>query len=350
MRVLIALASVLGLLCSAPAHSDISSILVPSPVTIALSIGKWIYDAKTDEQVYYIQVSATAHSEEEARKQAFRYAVDQAIGSLLVSETKIKNQNIESHDVINYSSGYIHDFKYISKDQNENGTELVIDVWVKRSKIAERIALDSRTESQIQGGRIGEAFRSLEKESKTGDKLLQLVLNDYPHKAYQSNITNLEFVYQDRKPVLLITFDVFWNQEYANSLEEVMQNIGSKAATFSSNYNVYFNRERCILCSNTKFNVDPVRVQKTHDTFHTPMPMIQVKLLDTAENVVHKDCVYYGNLQGQDLNSLWLISRTGFTVNVDRYIQNTLTYHLSGLDIDSLDKVQLSFVRHTSCN
>ena len=349
MRVFVIVVSVLGLLCSTPTHSDISSVLVPSPVTIALSIGKWIYDAKTDEQVYYIQVSATAHSEEEARKQAFRYAVDQAIGSLLVSETKIKNQDIQSHDVINYSSGYIHDFEYISKNQDQNSTELVVDVWVKRSKIAERISLDSTSAAKLEGGRIGEAFRSLEKESKTGDQLLQLVLNDYPHKAYQSNITNLEFVYQDRKPVLLITFDVFWNKEYAESLDEVMQNLGSKAGTFSTNYNVYFNRERCVLCTSTKYNIDPARVRKTHDAFHSPMPVIKVKLLDTAENVVHKDCVYYANLQGQDLNSLWQVGRTGFTVNVDRYIENTLTYHLNGLDIDRLDTVQLSFVRNNNC-
>ncbi len=73
------LAILLG--CSAPAIA-VPSWVIPSPITIAIQVGKWLQS--NDEEVYYVRVQSKGSTEGEARTEAFRLAVDQAVGSLLI--------------------------------------------------------------------------------------------------------------------------------------------------------------------------------------------------------------------------------------------------------------------------
>ena len=109
---------VLGLgIISNPALSAVPDWIIPSPVTIAIQVGQWIlFNDKTDE-LYYIRVQATGNTESQARTEAFRLAVDQAVGSLLVSENVIQNGDVTRRDLINYSSGYVYDFNYVNLHQ-----------------------------------------------------------------------------------------------------------------------------------------------------------------------------------------------------------------------------------------
>ena len=150
MRKLFAI-MVLGLsMFSALTHA-IPSWLIPSPVTIAIQVGQWILSAD-NENLYQIRVQGVGNNMEEARNQAFSYAVDSAVGSLVVTETEISNQELKRHDIINYNSGYVYNFDVIDQSFHNGRVYVLMDVVVRKSDIADRIFGKSSTESEIAGG------------------------------------------------------------------------------------------------------------------------------------------------------------------------------------------------------
>jgi len=343
-----AIALATGLILSAPALSSIPDWLIPSPVSIVVQVGKWMLANDTEEPVYYIRVQSAGSTESEARKEAFRLAVDQAVGSLLVSETSIQDGTLQRHDVINYSSGYIHDFEYVNIHR---GTEVVlqVDVWVKKSKIAERISLDKSAEGNLQGGRIAQAFASIQQQKATSDQLLQAVLDDFPHSAYESQIDSLEYVFEDRTPYLYVHFTAWWSKSYVESLREVLENIGESAGRYDNNFSVGFIKENCVFCSMPKYLIESQQANHMFMSFVSPAPVVRAQLLDTSGKTVHQGCVNFGSLSGDTEDAIWQANGAGVNLYPDRANQEVIRYNLTGIDIDNLDTVKLSFTTQNLC-
>ena len=337
-----------GLILSAPVFSSIPDWLIPTPVTIVLHLGKWMLSEDIDEEVYYIRVQSSGSTESEARKEAFRLAVDQAVGSLLVSETSIQDNTLQSHSVINYSSGYIHDFEYVNIHR---GTEVVlqVDVWVKKSKIAERISLNKSAEGDLQGGRIAQAFKSLQQQKQTSDQLLQTVLDDFPHGAYESHIDSLEYVFEGRTPYLYVHFTTWWSKSYVESLREVLENIGESAGRYDNNFSVGFIKENCVFCSMPKYLIEPQQANHMFMSFVSPSPVVHAQLLDTSGKIVHQGCVNFGSLSGDTQDAIWQGNGVGVNLYPDRANQEVIRYNLTGIDVEKLDTVKLSFTTQNLC-
>ena len=119
---------------------------MPSPISVAITVGQWLM--KDREQVYYLQVRAQGRDEKHARNQAFRLAVEQAIGALVLAETEVRRGNVERNDVISYSSGFVHDFKILEQRTVNGVHEIVVDVWVARSHLADRLLSTIRSRCQ----------------------------------------------------------------------------------------------------------------------------------------------------------------------------------------------------------
>ena len=348
MRKLFAIC-LLGLsLFSALAHA-VPDWIIPSPITLALQIGKAFWTKDSDDEVYYIRVQSRGLTETQARNEAFKLAVDKAVGSLLVSETKIHNGNLNSHEIINYSSGYIHDFEYVNIHR---GQEIVlqVDVWVKKSKIAERISLSNQSQGELQGGRIAESFRSLHHEKRTGDRLIDTILDDYPEKSYDVNITKIEYGYENRLPILTIDFTVTWKNKFVSSFEEILQNIGEEKSYYDSNFSVRVDRANCVFCKEPKFLIDKHQSNHIFRRFLDPWTMVNLQFLATDGGVVHAECVYFPSLHGQVYNnSLWEANGVSVNIYADKRIKNTIKYDLSNIEINKLDTVNISVVRRNFC-
>jgi hypothetical protein len=102
--------------------------LAPNPLTIALTVGKWL--VKDSQKAYYVQVESTASTPAQARTEGLKLAVSQAVGTLVVAESEVRNQQLVRNEIIQYSSGYIQDFKILSESQVGPMSRVVMDVWV----------------------------------------------------------------------------------------------------------------------------------------------------------------------------------------------------------------------------
>jgi hypothetical protein len=121
--------------------------LAPSPLAIILTVGQWLI--KDSQKAYYVQVESTAATAAQARAEGFKLAVSQAVGTLVVTESEVKNQQLVRNEIIQYSSGYIQDFKILSETQVGSMTRIIMDVWVTESKIADRLLNLSKADGVI---------------------------------------------------------------------------------------------------------------------------------------------------------------------------------------------------------
>ena len=157
-----AVASLLVAACMATAAmASPPSWLVPSPLSIVLTVGSWMM--KDQVEVFHVQVQAHGRDETDAREQLFRLAVNQAVGSLLLSHNEVRNGDVVRRDIVNYSAGHIHDFRYLSQESRDGGILIRADVWVRKSRIADRLLNESRAAGRVEGGRIAAQIETFQR-------------------------------------------------------------------------------------------------------------------------------------------------------------------------------------------
>jgi UDP-N-acetylmuramoylalanine-D-glutamate ligase len=96
------------------------SLLTPSPLGIVIAVKTYLKDQK---KVYYIRVESQAQDFEKAKKQAFRLASEQVAGTVVLSESELRNSKLTRDEIITYSSGLIDEYKIV--DRFESLPELV---------------------------------------------------------------------------------------------------------------------------------------------------------------------------------------------------------------------------------
>lgn len=216
------LAVAIALSCSVPAWAQTpamttATVLAPSPLTIGITLAQWIF--KDSKKVYYVEVTARGSSPEQARNEALRMAVERAVGSIVASESEAQNDRLVRNEIISYASGYVEDYRVVRNDF-VNGQYIVsMQVWVSHSSLAKRLLNTSRSSDRVDGERAAVTVTTLQQERQTGDQLLQMVLNDFPKRAF--NIDSdppTVSMDQARNAVLGINFNLKWNYDYLESL------------------------------------------------------------------------------------------------------------------------------------
>jgi hypothetical protein len=117
---------------------------------------------------------------EQARQQGFRLAVEHAVGTVVASETEVRNDRQARDEIITYASGYVDRFEVVEQQRVGNRVLVNMKVWVRPSRIANRLLNRSATAGGVEGGRISTQIQTLQHERTSGDRLLKSVLADYP--------------------------------------------------------------------------------------------------------------------------------------------------------------------------
>lgn len=325
-------------------------ILMPSPVSIALTVGQWMM--KDRVETYYLRVKAAGRDEQDARDQAFRLAVNQAIGSLTLSETQVRNGELQRHEIINYSSGYIHDFKILDRYNDGRDMVIEIDVWVRKSQIADRLLNKSADAGSVEGGRISQQIESLQHQRATGDRVLATVLADFPTRAFDVAIEPTQVVFdRNRQGILKVPFHVRWNSQYIASLSEAVTVINQRgdcgrswlkkcrhtAVVHAGHASGYFD--------------DTVAQDLMHREMIISRPMVKLTILDNMGATRFQQCFSFPELDHSNYSPHRFtdIGPGIFTVN-HRFVKRfEINLNLSTLPAAQLDRVDLAIVRGRQC-
>lgn len=206
-------------------------ILIPSPIGLLLTAGKWIYDTVSKEQVYYIEVEGIGASSPQARSNGFRLAVESALGTLISSESEAQNGKLLRDEIISYSAGYVEKFEIVQTRLVPEGVAVSMKVWVRRSALADRLLNRSVVAGQVDGPRASVQLQTINQERATGDALVLSVLNDFPRRAFDIKLNQTDIVRNNRNPQIEIPFTISWNQDYLRSLWVALEATAQKTSS-----------------------------------------------------------------------------------------------------------------------
>jgi hypothetical protein len=291
-RLLLAVACVLTVGSAQAQITFTPAMIMPSPLGIVLSIGQWLLkDGKP--AIYYIEVAGSGATSEEARNNGFRLAVEQAIGSLIASETEVQNGRVVRDEIISYASGYVDKFEIVNSHPTNNGYRVVMKVWVGRSALANRLLNKTQKGNEIDGSRVSVQLQTLRNERGQGDRILQTVLNDFPRRAFNITIdSNTIKMNGGRGGQLTIPYELKWSHLYLQSLYEALKQTGQERA--NANYQVwvtYKPPENWIRNEGGSAAFDDgQKPAMIWQRFVQSEPRLQVSLLDAQNRPLYRGC------------------------------------------------------------
>lgn len=168
-------------------------------------------------------VTGVGRTFEEAKNDGFARAVEFAVGAVILTDTQVRNDKLIKDEIVKHSAGYVDDFTILSKVVGENKVTLKMDVQVRSSKIAERVLNVSSASTRIQGQRISSQYQTFMQDRKTGDQVLNTVLQDFPSKAF--NVKRGDAVFgldKERNAYISVPFELRWNYNYLKALNEAL--------------------------------------------------------------------------------------------------------------------------------
>jgi hypothetical protein len=281
-------AGLLAALCINALALNVTNLLTPSPLGVIIAVRTYFKDQK---KVYHIRVESQARDFEQAKKQAFRLASEQVAGTVVLSESELRNGKLTRDEVITYSSGLIDQYKIIDRFDSNDSVKLTMDIWIAESVMAQRLLAKSATERGIAGAELSVRAESILDERQRGDNIFRAVLNDFPLRAFVVKTTP-PLIQMDpyRNTNITVQWDLSWDNRYFDAFYDAAKQTG---------------RKPCVLwgCSpNQKFFVqgwefdDIQKLHMTIDRFQGSDATVMVELQDIHGRAVARTCDNLGNL------------------------------------------------------
>ena len=346
-RVWVAMLVAASLAVPAPVSAFDARQLAPSPLGIVLTVGQWLM--KDRVEVYYVRVQGTAANESQARDNAFRLAINQAVGSLIVSETQIRDGNVDRHEILNYSAGFLHDFRVLKTEMSGGQVRVEMDVWVSKSLIADRVLNVSRAQAQVEGGRISAQIQSFQQERATADRVLETVLADYPGRAFDIRVGKTRVAADEHRKIWLeVPVEIGWNSRYVASLSEALRTVNQKPNC--SGWLSVCQSQYIVRAPGVTAHFDDDRVFWIFER-HTSRsnPHVLMTISDSTGRPQHRDCFAVAEL-GQDY-SPWKFVEMGGLIQINdwRWKRTNLLVELTNLPVSNLDRIEITVVRQSQC-
>jgi hypothetical protein len=326
---------------------------MPSPISVALTVGQWL--VKDRQQVFYLQVRAQGRDEKHARDQAFRLAVEQAIGALVLAETEVRRGNVDRNDIISYSSGFVHDFRILERREVNGAQEIVVDVWVTRSHLADRLLSTSRTDAVVEGSRVSQQIQSFQHSRDQGDRVLTTVLADFPRRAFDIKLGRTQVLVNEyRQPVLSIWMDITWSQTYLKSLDEAVSRISHAPhcdSWVARQSNECRAKGRAKVLNHTGFFDDQIVGNLLHNHMGIDPPRLYLRVLDRNGTVVYTDCITPLGIDPYEHYSHYFYQVSGRGLGVDPHAKRSgdVRIDLARLNPRDLDRLEAEMVRRSQC-
>lgn len=303
-----------------------------------------------------IRVQGIGDNLQQAKENAFKTAVELQVGSVLVAELESKDSRLVRSEIINYSAGFIDNYRIIQTNNYNNKTLVIVDVYVSSSKIADRILGVSTNNKLFDSDRHGTQYSSYMNAKANGDRLLKSLLNDYPQRAFIVTQLQHKFgVNTQRSPFIEISFKFNWNYNYLASLNEVLSLIedGSNGILKASPGNIVimakdpkdyvFGKK-----NHYKFN-DVLVMDAVRNSFVNNPPRIQLTIYSQNNNVFYSECYAPESITGSK-PGMYSLGDT-LIIYGNQVENNIIRLHLSNMDdtIRSIERFELTVVGNESC-
>lgn len=173
-----------------------------------------------------VRMIGIGSTEDSARHHAFQRAIEKKLGTLVVSELEVRNQNVRKDDIFNYTAGYVDNFKILSVEQKGDQFLVEADVWVSESKLRDRILSKNNSATDIDGNTLHERRRTYLESKFKGDQLITRATDSYPHRAFDIDLKRSDFKFDEYRQLNFVAdFSVKWSKTFIDSLSETLRTL-----------------------------------------------------------------------------------------------------------------------------
>ena len=329
MRRLIAAVACLGVIATAQAQLQ---VLVPTPFGLVISAGQWLLF--NNKRVYYIEVTGSGKTAEDARLNGFRLAVEQALGSVIASETEQRNSRIQRDEVISYAAGFVERYEIVNTMPTGSGYEITMRVWVQRTNLAERLLVKSQADGQIDGARAAIAIDTSQYSRSQGDRLLGTVLRDFPERSFDVRLEATRVELDSRRNTeLVIPFAIAWNGMYVRSVWSAQKSVGT--------------------CGWGGCATDQASLDLLADELIHSRPQVLVTVTSLTGAVKHRVCYAYDALTHENYADKYFVinggARPQVIIDIRMAMKSEIRLPVSSQDLADLSQVEVRVVRAANC-
>lgn len=320
-------------------------------------------------------VVGTGHSEELAKRDGFRKAVEYSMGVAIQTERVVKNDTVGRNYVLTHSSGYVDDFKIKNVNKVGNMYEIEMEVYIKPTYLDDYVLKSADKNFSVEGEKLKESLTSFNEERKNGDDLLMAVLKDYPEKSFDLIAQPVTFkVDADRVLYAEVKYKLKWNDSYLRSLSQTLKMVSDSDCKFMCNtlasYRVSYKKSKddLINTNDTIYFKDATRPQLVYKhlrgAFFPPVYsksqqkhanvryVVKVDFLDSKMDVVNTSCIYSSHARKQDYwgGEQFFVDNQIFADETFKIIikrGNWVSDHHKNLD--KYANINVSVVRPTMC-
>lgn len=318
---------------------DATRLATPSPWgAVILAVRSYI---KEQKKVYYIQVESRAADFEKAKQQAFRLATEQVAGTVVLSESELRNNNLTRDEIITYSSGIVDEFRIVQRNDTPGSVHLVVDIWIAESAMAQRLLARSATEKGIKGSELATRTDSILDERQRGDAIFQAVLRDFPFRAFAVKMSKPQIAMDlNRNVVMFSDIEIAWDKKYIAAIYEAAQRTGRKPCVWNCPPGPKFYIQG--------WEFDDIQKLLLIDRHISGANLhVKMEIFDTRGNAALKNCVFLGSLAslsmygfGGNQLSLWEVPyRARLHTELG---QNTAV-------MSNLDNIRIEIVNGSQC-
>jgi hypothetical protein len=213
------------------------SLLVAIGLLLASSISAGEL-AKTSGSRPSVRLEVEGHGRnfDDAKRNGFRSAIEQAVGSFLISDVEVNGDRVTKDFIGDYSAGYVDSYEVISSGQEADGTYVVhMNVAVASSKIAQRMIASGNQQLINNGLQLQAQIETQLDPRNRGDAIIAEVLSSYPEKSFIVNSGQTEFkIGRTRSAYLEIPYQLEMSQFWLESLSEALTTVAADNANCST--------------------------------------------------------------------------------------------------------------------
>ena len=165
---------------------------------------------------------------EEAKAAAFRSAVEEVMGTVIVSEKEVANSNVIKNQILTHSSGYIDSFEIVNTKINPNTMSytIIMKVTVKPTMINDYKLYVAKSNTKFDGEQVAAKLGSYTEERDKGDAMLRDILKDFPERGLDLKVGEISFQLNDsRDKSISIPYELSLNNNYLSNLARVLHSL-----------------------------------------------------------------------------------------------------------------------------
>lgn len=349
-----------------PSYAQTSAVdaLKPDPIALIIKIVPWLL--KENEPYYFVTVRGYGRTTEEARTQALRAAVDQAVGSVINSEREVVDRRLRRSEVVQYAAGFVDKYEVKNIRYVDGLVEMTLDVYVKRSRLGDRLLGDHKTPGKIDNDRLRAQAETLDHSRKEGDRLLRMVLSDFPARAYEIEQNPARVYYdENRQKKLELNFTIRWRHAYAENLREALAtvsqnpNAGHCLGSYATKcqylgYVTIKARPGQNGWSRTAAFDDDVTMEMIRQNLIYSRPAVLFTFWDKQDQQIWRGCHRYADLEnafGGVLSNERLVQPTDQGLQINTYINwvGQAPFNLHNTNPPAIDRYDIAIVRGDQC-